>query len=186
MTTIVHDTPVGPLTLTSDGRALTGVWFPGKDDAPQATPDEGSDAILDLTRRELDAYFAGRLREFSVPLAPRGTPFQQRVWAALREIPYGSTTTYGAIAAKLGARSAVRAVGAANGANPIPIIVPCHRVIGADGSLTGFGGGLERKRFLLDLERGTASPFPAGAASIIDSPVGLNGVRLDFSTKNRV
>src|SRR5690606_40805710 len=134
-------------------------WFPGKNDAPHASPDEGSDAILDLTRRELDAYFAGRLRAFSVPVAPRGTPFQQRVWAALREIPYGSTTTYGAIAAKLGAQAAVRAVGAANGANPIPIIVPCHRVIGANGSLTGFGGGLERKRFLLDLERGVASLF---------------------------
>lgn len=103
-------------------------------------------------RRQLGEYFAGRRRRFELPLAPEGSPFQQRVWAVLQSIPYGETRSYGELARALGRPGASRAVGAANGANPIPIVIPCHRVIGADGSLTGFGGGLEAKKLLLDLE----------------------------------
>jgi methylated-DNA-[protein]-cysteine S-methyltransferase len=106
---------------------------------------------------QLRSYFAGERTTFDLPLAPRGTPFQLRVWEALREIPYGETATYGELAAAVGKPSAVRAVGAANGSNPIAVIVPCHRVIGADGTLTGYGGGLERKRILLDLEAGVTT-----------------------------
>lgn len=148
----VHDSPIGPLTLASDGRAIVGIWFAGAKGRPAGTA--GTDAVLDLLRRELDEYFSGVRRAFSVPLAPVGTPFQRRVWTALRTVRYGTTTSYGVIATQIGSPAAVRAVGAANGANPIPIVVPCHRIIGANGSLTGFGGGLDRKRFLLDLESG--------------------------------
>ena len=154
MNTTVHPSPVGPLTLVSDAGALIACEFEGRTTRRSTRHHDGPDPVLDLARRELDAFFAGTLRAFTVPVAPRGTDFQRRVWSALRTIPYGETTSYGAIASRIGARDAVRAVGAANGANPISIIIPCHRVIGANGSLTGFGGGLERKRFLLDLERG--------------------------------
>jgi methylated-DNA-[protein]-cysteine S-methyltransferase len=109
----------------------------------------GADALIGEARRQLDAYFARRLEIFDLPLAPNGTGFQRQVWSALVKIPFGTTTTYGALARQLGNAAAMRAVGAANGRNPIPIIVPCHRVIGSDGSLTGFGGGLERKQWLL-------------------------------------
>ena len=108
--------------------------------------------MLDEARRELDAYFAGRLETFTVPLAPNGTEFQRRVWSALRDIPFGTTISYAGLARRVSNAAAVRAVGAANGRNPIPIIVPCHRVIGSDGSLTGFGGGIPRKRWLLEHE----------------------------------
>lgn len=156
MNIVTHDSPVGVLTLASDDGALTGVWFPGaRGGTPASTG--GRDSVLVLARRELDAYFAGTLRSFSVPVAPRGTAFQRRVWDALRSIRYGETLSYGELAARIGSPAAVRAVGAANGANPVPIIIPCHRVIGADGSLTGFGGGLDRKHFLLDLEQGVSS-----------------------------
>lgn len=117
--------------------------------------------LLGLTVRQLADYFDGKLREFSVPLAPAGTPFQRTVWNALLEIPFGVTTTYGDIARLIGRPSAVRAVGAANGANPIPIIIPCHRVIGRDGSLTGYGGGIATKRLLLGLE---GNPLPPSRA----------------------
>lgn len=149
---IVHDSPVGRLTLVSDGDCLVGLHFEGWN--PPAGALHKSDILLAATGRQLDAYFAGRLKTFDLPLAPRGTPFQQRVWSALRDIPFGETRSYGQLAATLGKPSAMRAVGAANGRNPIAIVVPCHRVIGADGSLTGFGGGIERKRFLLRLEQG--------------------------------
>jgi methylated-DNA-[protein]-cysteine S-methyltransferase len=152
MNAIVHPSPVGGLTLVSDGKALVICEFEGRSWAH--AHDVRSDEVLEHARRELDAFFAGQLRGFTVPLAPRGTGFQQRVWRALRTIPYGETRSYGQIARQIGAPEAVRAVGAANGANPIAIIIPCHRVIGANGSLTGFGGGLDRKRFLLELERG--------------------------------
>jgi len=109
-------------------------------------------AVMRETMRQLQAYFAGELKSFDVPLEIAGTEFQKRVWSALRTIPYGQTRSYSAIAAQIGAPRAVRAVGAANGRNPIPIIVPCHRVIGASGSLVGFGGGLDWKRLLLNLE----------------------------------
>jgi methylated-DNA-[protein]-cysteine S-methyltransferase len=152
----VIDSPIGGLLLAGDGRALRRLAFV-RDRAPEPEPAWQADANgrLDAVCRELGAYFAGRLTRFETPVAPQGTPFQQRVWAALCEIPYGTTTSYSALARRIGAEKAVRAVGAANGANPIAIVVPCHRVIGADGSLTGFGGGLPVKRALLDLEQGT-------------------------------
>jgi methylated-DNA-[protein]-cysteine S-methyltransferase len=154
--------PVGDLLVTADGAALTAVLF---------TPHKGSDAyhrrllasgasapahpVLAATRIQLGEYFAGDRRAFDLTLEPHGTRFQQRVWAALRQIPYGATASYGDLARRLGlGPGASRAVGLANGANPLSVVIPCHRVIGADGSLTGYGGGLERKRFLLDLERG--------------------------------
>jgi methylated-DNA-[protein]-cysteine S-methyltransferase len=111
-----------------------------------------SDPLLVEAATQLHAYFAGELRRFDLPLSPGGTGFQRRVWAAVAEVPYGSTTSYSALAAEIGNPRACRAVGAANGRNPLPVIVPCHRVLGAAGALTGYGGGLERKRALLDLE----------------------------------
>jgi methylated-DNA-[protein]-cysteine S-methyltransferase len=155
MISCIHQSPVGPLTLHSNGAALTGVEF-HEPRYPLAASPRGDDAVLAQARRELDAYFAGKLRAFTVPLAPRGTPFQLKVWMALRAIPYGATRTYGQQANAIGQPKAVRAVGLANGKNPISIIVPCHRVIGANGALTGFGGGLDRKQALLDLEQGKA------------------------------
>ncbi|MGQ0593780.1 MAG: methylated-DNA--[protein]-cysteine S-methyltransferase [Gammaproteobacteria bacterium] len=149
----VQESPVGPLTLVSDGVALTGVYFATQKHGAPPTGPRSSDRIIDAARKQLDAYFNGRRQAFDVPLAPRGTVFQTRVWAALTKIPYGETMSYGAIAAAIGAPKAVRAVGAANGRNPIPIIIPCHRVIGANGSMTGFGGGIDRKQILLCLER---------------------------------
>lgn len=153
MISTVHASPVGPLSLASDGAALTQLEFEGARHAQPSHP-RGADKILDQARRELDAYFAGKLRAFTVPVAPRGTPFQERVWAELLKIPYGATRSYGALAAAIGSPKGSRAVGLANGRNPVAIIVPCHRVIGADGSLTGYGGGVERKTFLLELEQG--------------------------------
>lgn len=152
----IHDSPVGPLTLVSDGKALAAVAFDNHSKTLRALAqaEPGSDAVLDEARRQLDAYFAGRIQRFDLPLAPQGTPFQERVWMALRDIPYGKTCSYGDIAAIVGAPKAVRAVGGANGCNPISIIVPCHRVIGASGALTGFGGGIDRKRCLLTHEQG--------------------------------
>ena len=140
------DTPIGELTLIGDEDALTGVFMGPTPVDPSWTHDP---APLAEAVAQIEQYFAGERTEFDVPLAPRGTEFQHRVWGMLREIPYGETTTYGALAVRLGNPRTVRAVGLANGRNPLPIIVPCHRVIGADGSLVGFGGGLERKRALL-------------------------------------
>ena len=156
MKLLIHDSPVGPLSLVSDGQALAALAFENhsKPLQPLAEAEPGSDAVLDEARRQLDAYFAGHIKRFDLPLAPRGTVFQQRVWMALREIPYGKTCSYGELATVVGAPKAVRAVGGANGCNPLSIIVPCHRVIGADGTLTGFGGGIDRKRFLLTHEQG--------------------------------
>jgi methylated-DNA-[protein]-cysteine S-methyltransferase len=147
--------PVGTLTLRTDGVALTALSF--TDDVPDVGTDTHSESsVLVDTRQQLAAYFAGRLRVFDVPLAPVGSPFQLRVWDELLKIPYGTTASYGDIAARLGmSLTASRAVGLANGANPIAIIVPCHRVIGSNGSLVGYGGGLRRKRFLLSLESPT-------------------------------
>jgi methylated-DNA-[protein]-cysteine S-methyltransferase len=151
----IFTSPIGDLLLTSNGAALTGVDFLDRVPAPTGQRDDGpfTDAI-----QQLQAYFGGELSEFSLALAPRGTPFQHRVWSALRAIPYGTTASYGKVAAALGNARATRAVGAANGRNPISIIIPCHRLIGADGSLTGYGGGMDRKRWLLALE-GRALPF---------------------------
>ncbi|OLT28994.1 cysteine methyltransferase [Nocardiopsis sp. CNR-923] len=143
------DSPVGELTLFGDADSLSGVWTRTKTVPENWDRDQFAfqDAIA-----QLRAYFAGELREFDLPLAPAGTDWQLRVWAALTTIPYGETASYGQLARELGRPTASRAVGMANGRNPISIIVPCHRVIGADGSLTGYAGGLERKRFLLALE----------------------------------
>jgi methylated-DNA-[protein]-cysteine S-methyltransferase len=136
------DSPIGPLTIATDDEGrLREVRF-GGDDAPG----DGEAA------RQLREYFAGARKTFDLELAPRGTPFQLDVWKALCEVPYGETITYAELARRIGRPNAVRAVGAANGANPIPIIVPCHRVIGSNGTLTGYGGGIERKQFLLALE----------------------------------
>jgi methylated-DNA-[protein]-cysteine S-methyltransferase len=159
MKVLVHESPVGPLTLMSDGAALTRLAFEmeGRLVRGAETAEKGGDRILDAARRQLDLYFAGKLKAFDVPVEPEGTAFQKRVWRALRDIPFAKTCSYGDIARAIAAPKAMRAVGAANGQNPIAIIVPCHRVIGADGSLTGFGGGLDRKRFLLALEQGQAS-----------------------------
>jgi methylated-DNA-[protein]-cysteine S-methyltransferase len=157
----VIESPVGRLLLAGDDDGLRmleserprhsqlfgAVW------RAEETP------LLRETRRQLGAYFAGRLRSFELPLAARGTAFQQRVWHALRDVPYGATCSYADIARRLGAERGARSVGAANGRNPIAIIVPCHRVIGADGSLTGYGGGLAMKRFLLQLEGALHEPF---------------------------
>ena len=144
--------PVGPLTLTSNGKALTSLWFDKQEQSRDLSFWRRDDAAFAQVLRELAEYFAGERQEFTVELAPQGTPFQQRVWAALREIPYGETTSYGEIARRLGDANAMRAVGTANGRNPISVIVPCHRVIGADGSMTGYGGGIDRKRWLLGHE----------------------------------
>jgi len=148
-----HDTPIGPLLLAGDGASLKVIDFPkgkGRREAQEGWIEDA--APFDETRRQLDAYFAGRLQRFSLTLAPEGTAFQQSVWQALQEIPYGTTWSYGALAAHIGRPKASRAVGAANGANPIPIVIPCHRVIGSNGTLTGFGGGLDLKEALLSLE----------------------------------
>ncbi|MBV9314121.1 MAG: methylated-DNA--[protein]-cysteine S-methyltransferase [Pseudonocardia sp.] len=149
--------PVGELTLISDGQSLTGVYLGCEHRwAPAVSSDwtrlGEHDGLFDEVTSQLEDYFDGHRRAFELPLAPRGTAFQLRVWTALVGVPYGSTTSYGAIASSLGTPTASRAVGMANGRNPISIIVPCHRVIGANGSLTGYGGGLDRKRTLLDLE----------------------------------
>lgn len=152
----IYQSPVGPLTLISDGAGLTDLQFENPR-YPYAPAPAGEDQVLKEARRQLDAYFAGKLRTFELPLAPQGTPFQKSVWAALVKIPYGATMSYGGLAAAIGKPKAMRAVGLANGRNPISIIVPCHRVIGADGSLTGYGGGMERKRRLLDLEQGAGA-----------------------------
>jgi len=148
--------PCGELVAISDGESITSLEFPGRGPSPAgAKHDDGPFREL---RAQIDAYFAGERRRFELPLAAIGTPFQRAVWAALVAIPYGATTTYGELARVIGRPAAVRAVGAANGANPIAIVVPCHRVIGKDGTLTGYGGGLPRKELLLGLEARVAGP----------------------------
>ena len=160
--------PVGRLLLASDGAALTALQFAGAGPAVRRTGGRGpgtagAEALFRQARRELAEYFAGSRTNFSVPVAPRGTPFQQRVWGALRRIPHGATATYGEIARAIRSPGAVRGVGAACARNPLAIIVPCHRVIGAGGKLTGYAGGLARKRALLELE---AAVVPARAARV--------------------
>ena len=148
------DSPVGPLVIRSDGAAITAIQF--DTGAVAGLPDGHRDddlPVLAAAQAQLRAYFAGERTDFDLPLALRGTPFRVRVWEALRSIPYGTTTGYGAIASRLGlSRGCARAVGAANGANPVAIVVPCHRVIGSSGKLVGYAGGLDRKRSLLALE----------------------------------
>ncbi|MFJ8198396.1 methylated-DNA--[protein]-cysteine S-methyltransferase [Streptomyces sp. NPDC096152] len=154
----VIDSPYGPLTLVADDGVLSGLYMAGQRHRPaeETFGERARLAALDAAEEQLEAYFAGRLTEFTLELRLDGTPFQRRVWEQLRSIPYGLTRTYGDLAEALGNPGASRAVGLANGRNPIGVIVPCHRVVGADGSLTGYGGGLDRKRRLLDFERGAA------------------------------
>jgi methylated-DNA-[protein]-cysteine S-methyltransferase len=154
----LHDSPLGKLLLVGNGEAVTGVHVAAGKYVPCIGPDwvrDSRQGVLSQLRRELDAYFGGRLRCFTVALEPHGTEFQKKVWAALARIPFGETRTYGQQARAIGQPSAARAVGAANGRNPIGIVLPCHRVIGARGDLTGYAGGLEAKEFLLKLEAGS-------------------------------
>jgi methylated-DNA-[protein]-cysteine S-methyltransferase len=157
-------TPLGPMTLAATARGLAGAWFDTQAHHPGAlaAPADPQQRWLREAATQLAAYFSGSLSRFSVPLDAAGTPFQQAVWRALLGIAPGATTDYGALAAQLGKPQAARAVGAAVGRNPIGIIVPCHRVLGRDGSLTGYAGGLDRKRALLELE-GALPSLPAAA-----------------------
>jgi methylated-DNA-[protein]-cysteine S-methyltransferase len=150
----VFDSPVGRLTLVSEDGVLTALHLPAAQLPP--LPEPSADPVLELAAAQLAEYFAGHRRDFELPLDARGTAFQRAVWSALRDIPYAATTSYGAIATRVGRPRAVRAVGAANGRNPLAIIIPCHRVIGSDGGLTGYGGGLPTKRWLLGHERDVA------------------------------
>lgn len=157
----VVDTPVGALTLVGDGRTLSGLYFPDHARHPGiGTFGPRDDQAFAAARAQLAEYFAGERTEFDLPLAPRGNEFQQAVWRLLTTIPYGRTRSYGQLAAQLGDPGLARAVGSANGRNPISIVVPCHRVVGHNGSLTGYAGGLERKAFLLELEQGAAARVP--------------------------
>lgn len=145
---LIVSSPVGPLTLTQEDQALTGLHF---GEHPQQGA-EGPTPLLEKAARQLEEYFAGQRKEFSLPLAPKGTEFQLRVWQALLQIPYGETRSYGELAAMVGNPKACRAVGGANHRNPLSILIPCHRVVGTGGSLTGYAGGLAIKEFLLKLE----------------------------------
>ena len=148
----IHDSPVGPLTLIADEHALTGLHFTGYDHGLGPGRRDPEAPVLAAAAAQLDEYFAAERRDFDLALDLAGTDFQRAVWDELVRIPYGETVSYGEIARRLGRPERVRAVGAANGRNPVAIVVPCHRVIGADGSLVGYGGGLDRKRTLLEHE----------------------------------
>lgn len=174
------DSPLGELLLIGDGECLTGLYMQAQKYAREVQEEWRHDAkAFRAVADQLDAYFAGELRTFDLSLAPRGTDFQRRVWNALLNIECGATTTYGELARRIGSPNAPRAVGLANGHNPIGIIVPCHRVIGANGSLTGYGGGIERKRWLLahesrfnyelESDRGAASRQPRSRQRLLIS-----------------
>ena len=170
--------PIGELLLVSNGAALTGIFIEPHPRGPEGEATwRREDDLHRAAREQLLAYFAGERFDFDLPLAPRGTDFQQRVWRELRRIPYGSTLSYGGLALRLGQATAARAVGAANGRNPLSIIVPCHRVIGANGTLTGYGGGLERKQWLLRHETATLARCApqdgsAGSLTLAATPAG--------------
>jgi methylated-DNA-[protein]-cysteine S-methyltransferase len=154
----VVDSPIGPLTLVADDGKLSGLYMEvrGHEPDPAGLGVPGTiddDPVLVTAAEQLKAYFAGELTSFDLPLSMDGTGFQQTVWASLQEIPYGQTISYGELARRIGQPTASRAVGLANGRNPVSIVVPCHRVVGSNGSLTGYGGGLDRKRYLLSLEQ---------------------------------
>jgi len=155
------DSPIGPITLIADGEALVEVRFANAPDvaADHARPTD-DDPVLQRAASQLGEYFDGRRTDFDVPLDPRGTAFQLAAWDALRTIGYGETVSYGEQARRLGDAGKARAVGAANGRNPLPIIVPCHRVVGSNGHLTGFGGGIASKAWLLDHEQSVAARTP--------------------------
>lgn len=162
--TLVVPSPIGPLTLTAEGGALTAIDFGAPASVADGAPP--ADPVLPEAARQLEAYFAGELRDFDLPLRPSGTPFQLTVWEALRRIPYGATVSYGELAASIGRPGAARAVGSANHHNPLPIVLPCHRVIGADGTLTGYAGGLGIKTALLAVESSQLHTWPSGAGAL--------------------
>jgi methylated-DNA-[protein]-cysteine S-methyltransferase len=162
----VVESPIGDLLLTTDGVALTGLYLESHKGGPERDGHwHRDDASLKPAAEQLSAYFAGESRGFDLPLATRGTGFQRRVWDALRAVPFGETVSYAELARRIGAPKAVRAVGAAVGRNPISIVVPCHRIVGSDGGLTGYAGGLASKRWLLEHER-TAKAFPPQAGRL--------------------
>jgi len=162
MTWTVYDSPIGPLTLIAGDAGLSGLCFP--EYAPALPEAEREPETLAEVTRQLDEYFAGTRQRFELQLDLHGTPFQLAVWEQLRALDYGTTVSYGELARRIGREDRVRAVGGAVGRTPVPIIVPCHRVIGADGSLTGYGGGIPRKSALLTLEAGVASGAGPGPA----------------------
>ncbi len=149
-----YQSPSGSIILTQEDKLLTGLWFDGEKHSSTIAPTwKRDESAFKAIHQQLDAYFAGKLQKFNIPLKFSGTSFQECVWRALEKIPYGQTRSYAQIASSIGNAKAMRAVGTANGRNPISIIVPCHRVIGADGSLTGYGGGLKVKAWLLNHEK---------------------------------
>jgi methylated-DNA-[protein]-cysteine S-methyltransferase len=154
------DTRLGPVTLVADGEAITGLYFPHHWYRPADLGERAEHPLLSEAAGQLGAYLAGERDGFDLPLATAGNAFQEQVWALLKQIPYGQTTTYGALARQLGDKSLAQAVGQAVGHNPISVIVPCHRVVGSTGALTGYAGGLDRKQFLLALEE--PAPVAAG------------------------
>lgn len=159
LTTMTMRSPIGTLCLCAEDDQLVGLYLP---DRPAPSAQRGRGGVLARAADQLTEYFAGERRDFDLPLAPSGTEFQRTVWHALAEIPFGTTCSYGDLARVVGRPSASRAVGAANGKNPIAIILPCHRVIGSSGELTGYGGGLPMKRWLLDHERSCVQPSLPG------------------------
>jgi methylated-DNA-[protein]-cysteine S-methyltransferase len=174
----VVSTPIGDVAVWGEDQTVMGLGFA---DSPRTVRVDAAwprdDGAFPRTAEQLRAYFGGQLTRFDLTLETGGTPFQRRLWAALQEIPYGETVTYAALAVELGEPRAVRAVGAANGRNPVSIVIPCHRVLGSDGQLTGYGGGLPRKRWLLAHERAYATPFfpdrtPEGTTSRAGGPGG--------------
>ena len=167
------DSPIGLLTLAGRGQVLTNLRMVDQTYEPKRTGWSENPTAFDDVVDQLEAYFAGELTDFELEFDLQGTEFQRRVWQALRTIPFGETRSYGEIAAQVGAPGAARAVGLANGHNPIAIIVPCHRVIGASGSLTGYGGGLDRKRSLLALETSRRSPTLPSVRVTTDPPSGV-------------
>ncbi|MEO8937641.1 MAG: methylated-DNA--[protein]-cysteine S-methyltransferase [Burkholderiaceae bacterium] len=171
-----HDSPIGPLLLAATAHGLRALYMAAHrhvadEPAPTWIPAERAEpaavAILQRAREQLDAYFAGRRIAFDLPIDVDGSPFQRAVWAGLRTIPFGETISYGELARRIGNAKAVRAVGLANGRNPVSIVVPCHRVIGADGSMTGYGGGIDRKVFLLALEAGVRGAVRPGERCLV-------------------
>ncbi|QNO15593.1 methylated-DNA--[protein]-cysteine S-methyltransferase [Alkalicella caledoniensis] len=150
----IIETPIGKLTLICDDISLTSIAF-GEKQMSEEFEEKQLHPILVETSRQLSLFFEGKLQEFNIPLNPSGTTFQKAVWDSLKEIPYGKTVSYGDVAKNIGNPKSVRAVGQANNKNPIPIIIPCHRVVGKDGSLVGYGGGLDIKKYLLALEDST-------------------------------
>ncbi|WP_353189948.1 methylated-DNA--[protein]-cysteine S-methyltransferase [Pandoraea pnomenusa] len=164
----LYESPLGEMLLVANGDALTGVYFSHQKYFPEngdVRRDGGDLAVLSAAKQQLDEYFHDGRRLFELSLAPEGTPFQRQVWAELQRIPFGETRSYGDLAHALGDANKSRAVGAANGRNPISVIVPCHRVIGADGTLTGYAGGLERKLSLLSLEGAALAPVEGARAA---------------------